>query len=434
MTAKLPSIHVLRTLTASTAVLALLLLSVGRGDTISDLRIAAGAYEQDLVRWELTHFMDKWFVRTTDLIFPGTPNYDERLVAVDEFFGLRDELTDAQRSVERTLASGDASTEAPLVAQATVDDLQQRRTELQAVVEETLEAAISTVAHEQGIIGGVGPVRWPPVDFTFENRGLVLVRSPRDRIERLDDLLLDPGISLLEQVALEADVESLDTNSSALVVRIGGVATYPAQVSPDRSLHGTLELASHEWLHHWLIFKPLGRRWFAGGELQSINETVANIFGQEIGDLALEELTGEHFERAPWVPPTVREREEPAPGVFDFRREMRETRTRLEELLENGLIEEAEAFLEARRLEFVANGYQIRKLNNAWFAFNGTYADSAASISPIEGQLRTIRADSADLAEFLERVAGISRGGQLEEIALAAGWVPIDISTGLPLQ
>jgi hypothetical protein len=433
MIAKFPSLRAIRAAAASAAVLLLLLMSVGRGDTVSDLRIAAGAYEQDLVRWELTHFMGKWFARTADLLFPGTPNHDERIAAVNEFFGVRDELTDALRSVERTLTSGGADEGAPLVAQATVDDLRRRRTELQAVVEETLEAAISKVAREQGIIGGIGPLRWPPVDFTFEDRGLVLVRSPRDRIARLDDLLLDPGVSLLGQVALEADVESQGANLSALVVRIGGVATYPAQVSPDRSLHGTLELASHEWLHHWLIFRPLGRSWFAGGELQSINETVANLFGQEIGDLALEELTGEHFERASWVPPTVREREEPAPDVFDLRREMRATRIRLEEMLGDGLIEEAEAFLEERRLAFVANGYQIRRLNNAWFAFNGTYADSAASISPIEGQLRTIRADSADLAEFLDRVAGIDTEGQLEEIALAAGWVPIDTTTGLPL-
>ena len=167
--------------------------------------------------------------------------------------------------------------------------------------------------------------------------------------------------------------------------------------------------------------------------MQSINETVANIFGQEIGDLALERLTGERFARDPWVPPLVRERVEPEPGVFDFTREMRATRTELEQMLERGLVSEAEAFLEERRLEFVANGYHIRKLNNAWFAFNGTYADSAASISPIEGQLRAIRADSEDLAEFLNRVAGISREGELEAIALAAGWVPIDTTTGLPL-
>ena len=423
----------LRTLTASLAVLVLLLLSIGRGDTISDLRLAAGAHEQDLVRWELTHFMDKWFTRAADLVLPGTPSNSERLAAVDEFFGLRESLANAQRSVERTLASVGAGPQAPLEAQATADALRRRRSELQGLVEETLEAAISYVVDKQDIIGGISPLRWPPVDFTFEDRGLVLVRSPRERIERLDDLLLDPGVTLLEQVEIEEDVESLDTNTSALVVRIGGVATYPAQVSPDRSLHGTLELAAHEWLHHWLIFKPLGKQWFAGGELQSINETVANIFGQEIGDLALEKLTGERFEREPWEPPTVRERREPAPDVFDFRREMRSVRTGLEKILEEGLIDEAEEFLEERRLEFVANGYHIRKLNNAWFSFNGTYADGAASISPIEGQLRTIRAGSTNLSEFLDRVAGISQEGQLEEQALAAGWMPIDTATGLPL-
>jgi hypothetical protein len=433
MIAKLPSIRTLRALVASAGVLLLLLLSMGRGDAISDLRWAAGDHEQDLVRWELTHFMDKWISRAVDLLLPGTPDDAERLAAVEEFFGLRDDLASAQRGVERSLAAADAGSQAALDAQAAVDALEARRGESQGLVEETLEATISAVAHEQGIIGGVGPLRWPPVDFTFEDRGLVLVRSPRDRIERLDDLLLDPGVSLLDQVALEGDVERRDPGAAALVVRIGGVATYPAQVSPDRSLHGTLELASHEWLHHWLIFKPLGRQWFAGGELQSINETVANIFGQEIGDLALERLTGERFARDPWVPPLVRERVEPEPGVFDFTREMRATRTELEQMLERGLVSEAEAFLEERRLEFVANGYHIRKLNNAWFAFNGTYADSAASISPIEGQLRAIRADSEDLAEFLNRVAGISREGELEAIALAAGWVPIDTTTGLPL-
>lgn len=434
MTRRFPALRTLRSGLFIALALLLVLLSVGRGDSISDLRLAAGSHEQDLVRWELTHFMDKWLKRAIDLVAPGTPGDDERLAAVTEFFDLRDDLADAQRSVERTLAAADAGDQAPLVAQAYVDDIVQQRAALQSLVEETLEAAISQVVHKQGIIGGIGPLRWPPVDFTFEDRGLVLVRSPRDRIARLDDLLLDPGVSLLEQVALEEEIEALDANSSALVVRIGGVATYPAQVSPDRSLHGTLELAAHEWLHHWLFFKPLGKRWFAGGELQSINETVANIFGQEIGDLALEQITGEHYDRTPWQPPTIGERQEPPADVFDFRREMRNTRTRLEEMLEAGEVDAAEAFLEERRLAFVDHGYQIRKLNNAWFAFNGTYADSAASISPIEGQLRTIRADSTSLAEFLDRVVGITQKGELETLALAAGWVPIDTATGLPLK
>ena len=111
--------------------------------------------------------------------------------------------------------------------------------------------------------------------------------------------------------------------------------------------------------------------------------------------------------------------------MFDFTREMRRTRTRLEGLLEEAGPDAAEAYLEERRLEFVANGFNIRKLNNAWFAFNGTYAGGPASISPIEGQLRTVRAASANLAEFLDRMSGITQPGQLEQMALEAGWVPI---------
>ena len=308
--------------------------------------------------------------------------------------------------------------------QAEAEALESRRAEIAPDVEETLEAVISQTVDDLGIIDRLGPVRWPPVDFTFESNGLLLVQSPRDEIVRLGDFLLEPDVDLLQQIALEEEVESLDPNISALVVRIGGVATYPAQVTPDASLHDLLRIASHEWLHHWLFFRPLGRAWFAGGELTSVNETVANIASEEISDRALERLTGEVFVREPWQPPQISERVEPDPDVFDFQREMRGTRTRLEELLTAGAVAEAEAYLEERRLVFVERGYNIRKLNTAWFAFHGTYADGPASISPLEGQIRSIRADSANLAEFLDRVAVISKEGELEKLALEAGWMP----------
>ena len=158
--------------------------------------------------------------------------------------------------------------------------------------------------------------------------------------------------------------------------------------------------------------------------MTSVNETVANIASEEISDRALERLTGEVFVRDPWQPPQISERVEPDPDVFDFQREMRGTRTRLEELLTAGAVAEAEAYLEERRRVFVENGYNIRKLNTAWFAFHGTYADGPASISPLEAQIRSIRADSASLAEFLDRVAVIDEEGELEKVALEAGWTP----------
>jgi hypothetical protein len=408
--------------TALLTILVLLLaLSLGRGDGVSGLRTATGAFEQDLVRWEVSHFLDKWATRAVELLLFRSPNDAERSEALDAFFAARDGLRTAQADVDRA-ASSATPTLSVDETQRALDDLQAERDKLKPVVEETIEAAVTGVLDDLGITDGIGPLRWPPVDFTFEEDGRTLVRSPRDKIDRLADVLLEPDISVPSQMALEGEVDALDPDTVSLVIRVSGVATYPAQVSPHRSLHGTLELVSHEWLHHWLFFRPLGSKWWSGSELRSINETTATIFGQEVGDRALTRLTGEVFNRPPWVPPVIRRRGEPAPDVFDFNREMRATRVELDALLRDGQMAGAEEYLEERRLEFVANGFDIRKLNNAWFAFHGTYADSAASVSPIEGQLRAIMADSSTLAEWLDRIAGIDKPGQLEAIALEAGW------------
>ena len=398
----------------------LVLVAAGRGDSPSELRRIAGPYAQDLVRWELAHALDKWLHLASVRLLRRSTDEETRSAAVAEFFALGEELRRVDAELERTLAAADGGPRAPEAVAADADTLRERRDKLRATVEETLEATISDVVDDLGIIRRVGPLRWPPVDFTFERQVLMLVRSPRDAIVRLDDVLLEPGVSVLDQIALEEGVEGGPDEVSALVVRLGGLGTYPAQVIPTVSLHTTLNLASHEWLHHWLFFRPLGRRLWAGGELQSVNETVANIAAEEIGDRALERLTGEAFEREPWRP---RERRaEPPPGVFDFDREMRVTRLRLEELLADGRVVDAEAYLEERRLAFVANGRQLRKLNNAWFAFHGTYAGSPAAVSPIEAQLRAIRADAGGLGAFLDRVSTIAEEGELETMARAAGW------------
>ena len=91
---------------------------------------------------------------------------------------------------------------------------------------------------------------------------------------------------------------------------------------------------------------------------------------------------------------------------FDFAGEMRETRRRVDELLAEGAIQEAEAYMEERRQIFVDNGYPIRVLNQAYFAFYGTYAENAASVSPIASELRQVRVDSSDVGQFIKRVRG----------------------------
>ncbi len=416
-----------RTLVALFSAL-LLFIVAGGGLTVSFTSSGVDSQRHSILLWEFQHFMDKWWHRSVTWLPGLTRDRQEQLADVEEFFMLGEEVRRLQGSLERAVAlagSNAPESTSPEDIQRQVNEVLERKEGLRPRVEETLEAEISATLEEMGIIRKVGPLRWPPVDFTFDPGPLVLTTSPFEEIRRLTDVLLNSGIPILEQERLEAEVQTED-GVSALIVRIGGIATYPAAVVPDRSLHTTLILASHEWLHHHLIFSPLGRRWWEGRAIQSINETVANIAGEEIGDAALTRLTGQVVERPPYEPPSLEPNVAPDPGVFDFRREMRETRLRLDELLVEGEVDEAGVYLEERRLLFVENGYYIRKLNQAYFAFHGTYADNPASVSPIEPQLRAVHAASADLAAFLKQVSGVTTAEELEVMAREAGWEPVD--------
>ena len=93
---------------------------------------------------------------------------------------------------------------------------------------------------------------------------------------------------------------------------------------------------------------------------------------------------------------------------FNFREELHETRKRVDDLLNQGHIQLAELYMEERRRFINDNGYYIRRLNQAYFAFNGTYADHPASVSPIGSQLELIRNSSDSLADFIDKVSQIS--------------------------
>ena len=88
---------------------------------------------------------------------------------------------------------------------------------------------------------------------------------------------------------------------------------------------------------------------------------------------------------------------------------MRETRLRVDDLLAEGRVEEAEAYMEERRLIFVEQGYGLRKLNQAYFAFHGSYATSPSSGNPIGGQLEWLRAQSPTLRDYVRTVSSFAR-------------------------
>ena len=96
----------------------------------------------------------------------------------------------------------------------------------------------------------------------------------------------------------------------------------------------------------------------------------------------------------------------------------------MDELLAEGKVEEAEAYMEERRQFFWVNGYRIRKLNQAYFAFYGAYADTPGEqgADPIGPALLAIREDSDSLAEFMDRLASISSFEGFQEEAAGLGY------------
>jgi hypothetical protein len=189
------------------------------------------------------------------------------------------------------------------------------------------------------------------------------------------------------------------------------------------SLNWVAEVTAHEWTHHYLAPRPLGWHYLDDPETRTINETVASIVGVEAGRKMVARYYPELLPSAPEaVAGEPEDKEEappsPEPPTFDFRMEMRETRVQVDELLAQGQIEEAETYMEQRRQEFVANGYAIRKLNQAYFAFHGAYADEpgAAGADPIGPAVRELRARSPDLHTFVSRAARVTTLAKLQAL------------------
>jgi len=93
------------------------------------------------------------------------------------------------------------------------------------------------------------------------------------------------------------------------------------------------------------------------------------------------------------------------------------TRITVDALLAEGKIEEAESYMETRREFFWEHGYAIRKLNQAYFAFYGAYADvpgGAAGEDPVGPAVRTLRAQSASLTAFIKEISQMSTFDELQ--------------------
>lgn len=337
----------------------------------------------------------------------------DRSDVVREYFDQRRSLDQVESGIAGVYADPNvadplAATSAERLDQAR---LRARLAELAPLAEVVLSEQVSVVYADEGLTLLGQPV--PPVSFQFTPLPLALIISPRDRIEQTWLQLLDGGLTLDTQVALEDRVAG-QLDVSALSSQVGGLGTYPTMVAQSSDLNWIASVVAHEWSHNYLTLRPLGLRYLESPELRIMNETTATLVGDEIGARVIARFYPERVRPESFATVLHRDVTPPAPGAerFDFRGEMHTTRVRVDELLAAGRIDEAERYMEERRRVFWDNGYRIRKLNQAYFAFYGAYAPSAGGgaggADPVGPTVILLRRRSPSLSAFLNHIAWVT--------------------------
>lgn len=340
-------------------------------------------------------------------------NIDDEADIVTEYFSTVEQLKALKREIQGVNSGTKQGDLALLETELTM--LKERKLGLENTVERIIEKQIKETLTEERIFNPITSLKinFPPLNFKLERPPHLLVISPRDRIESIREIILKQDISIEEMAAIEDEADRLGVSS--LVVELGGLgSTYPSFVTNEASLRFTIDAATEEWLHQYLFFKPLGLLYALdltglspNYEIATINETVASMTSKEIGAIVYQKYYPQHE--------NGNNQGQAEESGFDFNREMREIRMTVDGYLARGEIELAEGFMEEKRQYLASMGYHIRKLNQAYFAFHGAYADSPTSISPIGPEVKKLREQSSSIKDFLDKASLITSRQDLIE-------------------
>lgn len=348
----------------------------------------------------------------------GTPRYlskQDQVNLVNENIHIIREIENTSHEID--LVYSDPSVTDPTTASITLrhnlDQLNHRLDAIAPLVEAVLEMQVTDVLYDLQLTTFGQPIPWVLYHVTPLPQNLVISR--RDKIGAETNYILTP-ISTSEAANLENLVDK-KLGVSSLVVNIGGLAAYPTMIMRTTALDWLTDTIAHEWIHIYLGQRPLGNN-YTTPELRTMNETTASIAGGEIGKLILQRYYPEFSTNGIKSIDRISQKTQRIFDEFDFRAEMHTTRVTVDTLLEQGKIQEAEEYMELRRKVFWDHGYPIRKLNQAYFAFHGSYADTpggAAGEDPVGPAVRALRAKSPSLKSFLERISSMTTFKELQE-------------------
>ena len=376
----------------------------------------AGEHGFDFVRWEagaIAHNLAARFQAAEPLDAPSARQ------TIVRFFDTGRDISQLDAELNQT-ASADSHAAGLAGLEERLRQVRSERSRLRPPVQATVQRQIESVLDNLGFRLSLldRHIVFPPVWFTFSRLPLLLVVSPREKIERKAQLYLVPELTTDQMEGIEAQVDGLGVSS--LIVPLGGVSTYPAMIGEGSSLDFTIYGASHEWMHNYLTLRPLGWSFGDTPETVVLNEVVADIAGHEIGDAVMARF----YPRQPpgAGPPGDATAPQPAsPSTLDFNREMRTLRLAVDQLLAEGKAEAAEGAMEEKRRFLVSHGYYIRKLNQAYFAFYGSYASGpAGSVDPVVEEIQRFRRASPSLKTFVDRMAAATSYEAFRSIARQA--------------
>ena len=392
-------------------------------DQIDRVRAYTRDIEFDYVSWMVNAIDLK--IQQGAVGLPGYLDREESTRAVSDYLHLTQQIIDAEDALNRVYADPAVTDKKAASAhvRAELNSLDAQQAAVAPIAEGILQGQVSQVAADLGLTTLGQPI--PSVLYHMTSVPDALIVSPQDKIEQTANISITPGLAADQQTALEDRVDK-GLNVSSLVVPIGGVGVYPTMIMRTTDLNWLTSTIGHEWTHNFLEFRPLGLLYDKTPELRTMNETTADIVGGEIGAEVLQTFYPNfHASLRPSLDLTLVDLpfSHPDPGSltrppFDFRAEMHTTRVNVDAMLAKGQIAQAESYMEQRRQIFVQNGYYIRRLNQAYFAFYGAYADvpgGAAGEDPVGPAVRALRARSQSLADFLNRISWMTSFDQLKQ-------------------
>ncbi len=393
--------------------------SVTSDNPLDGLRKYTRGVEFDFVEWEISALFNK--AVSASLKLERFLDNKQQVDVIQTWLAETENVINLEQDL--LTAQNDSSPNRDELVQAAKTNLDQKKADqsrLAKLAEAVLQNQTEVTLAKAGF--GLGGQILPPVLYQVSDLPLNLIISPRTEIRNVLSLSLDPGLDAVEKDEIETGIYE-DYDLSALIEPVGGIGAYPTMVMRTTDLNWLTETIAHEWIHNYLAFFPLGMRYYVNDQMRTINETTASLAGKEIGlDLIISfypDRTPRYYLQMPTYTTVLAEGAETL-NPFDFRAEMHETRVKVDALLAEGKVDEAEQYMEARRIFFWENGYRLRKINQAYFAFYGSYNDTpgggASGADPVGPAVQALRTRYSNLNEFLHAIRFVSSFDQLLQL------------------